>query len=192
MSKSDRGIAGKREEERGEEGSERGEEECSEGRERGKEDSEGLSRSGYGRDGGEDQEDPARERRTKGVSSQRIEIDANTGKCEEESIAIDITLHPAPGWGTGVPVPIPGVSGHCKVNGRGDPCQRIDAKNKDDHGAIILNGAEPQAEFVTSLEDDSAEQRGKAPEKGQQPGSSSQRKPHQPGSSSNGRLGRVH
>ena len=183
MSKSDGRIAGKREEERRGEGSERGNEECSEGGERGKEDSEGLSRAGYGGERREDREGQGREGRTKGESSQRIEIDENNGKgedaicerSEEDCIAIGTTLHSAPGWGTGVPVLIPGVSGHCKVNGRGDPCQRIDAKSKDDHGTPILSGAKRQVKFVTSLEDDSAGQRSEAPEKGQQPGSSSDR-----------------
>ena len=123
---------------------------------------------------------PRKGRPNKGESSQRIEIDENNAKdedaicerSEEECIAIGTTLHSAPGWGTGVPVLIPGVSGHCKVNGRGDPCQRVDVKIKDDLGTTILNVTKRQVKFLTSLEDDSAGQRGEAPEKGQQPGNS--------------------
>ena len=180
MSKSDGGIAGKRGEEGRGEGSERGNEECSEGGEKGKECSEGLSRAGYGGERREYRGGRGKDGRTKGESSQRIEIDENNGEdedaicegSEEECIAIATTLHSASGWGTGVPVPIPGVSGHCKVNGRGDPCQRTDAKIKNDLGTPILNVTKCQVKFVTSLEDDSVGQRSEAPEKGQQPGSS--------------------
>ena len=102
--------------------------------------------------------------------------DAIRKRSEEKCIAIDTALHSAPGWGTGVPVPILGVSGHCKVNGRGDPRQRKDIKNKSNLESSILNVTNRQVKFVTSR----GRLRwaaGEAPEKGQQPGSSGDRIP---------------